>query len=49
MNKCHPTKPCTDYCYHWFECCNYGKNHEKCYRYNKQNKSSKKKKICKKS
>lgn len=33
--KTPPKKPC-DYCYHWFECCNYGKAPEKCYKFNKQ-------------
>ena len=44
MDKCHPTKPCSSYCYNWFECCNHGKHYEKCYRWNKQNKPSKRQK-----
>ena len=34
--ECHPTKPCTSYCYDWFHCCGHGKHPEKCHRFNKQ-------------
>jgi len=39
--KTPPKKPC-DHCYHWFECCDYGNQPEKCDKYNNQNKKMRK-------